>query len=183
MTHCQTSALMMARWFRLSGSYAGSFQAAQSGGDWGFTFDKVLHSWDLSGPLGYQGIHHMILLFIHSEWDESYQIAHHLLTQLSNENTVSAVWGAQTQMLHCNVGIATVHPTFRVLSCNASHSTWLSLGHSCKYFNGPHDKSPPAMRPLTDQADAATALREENFIENKSLSNERVEQAQTGGHH
>ena len=111
MTHCQTSALMMARWFRLSGSYAGSFQAAQSGGDWGFTFDKVLHSWDLSGPLGYQGIHHMILLFIHSEWDESYQIAHHLLTQLSNENTVSAVWGAQTQMLHCNVGTDCYSPS------------------------------------------------------------------------
>ena len=76
-----------------------------------FTFDKVVSSGDLSGPLGYQGIHHMILLFIHSEWDESYQIAHHLLTQLSNENTVSAVWGAQTQMLHCNVGTDCYSPS------------------------------------------------------------------------
>ena len=39
-----------------------------------FTFDKVVSSGDLSGPLGYQVIHHIILLFIHS-WDESYQIA------------------------------------------------------------------------------------------------------------
>ena len=39
-----------------------------------FTFDKVVSSGELSGPLGYQGIHHIILLFIPSHWNESYQI-------------------------------------------------------------------------------------------------------------